>query len=546
MPAGAPASGDTMSAMHRRTVSFPGARSVAVAAAVAASALTAGCEGGAVSSTRTPVVEEGTVTIATASETSSFHPYSQFGSGLARYAYDSLVGTAPDGRTVSGLAEKWDADSTSASFTLREGVTCSDGSALTASAVARSLRYASDPGNRLVGVRTVLPGVPFTVSADDAARTVSVRMAAPYSFVLRTIGLVPIVCPAGLADPGALDRRTQGTGPYVLSGYSSGGPYTFTRREGYAWGPRGATNATAGQPERIVVSVVPQESTAANLLLTGGVNIATVSGPDRARLTGRGLAEAEVPTVVGLTFFNERPGRPLSDPALRRALVGALDREGLANVAMGGKGTPASHLTARDSVCHADVAAANLPSGDPVAALDAAGWTKDAGGRLAKDGRQLRLRLLSSADFGSTLPSVAELMAVSWRALGADVDLVGESGNAVVQAMYQSGDFDAVVGSSPGPPLPAQLVGYFSGPAPSRGLNFARVTNSAYDRYVGLALRAPGEDSCADWNRAAAALFRSADALPVADGTSTVYGNRTTFAVAPGGQIVPTSIRLHE
>ncbi|MFD5459828.1 ABC transporter substrate-binding protein, partial [Streptomyces olivaceus] len=72
------------------------------------------------------------------------------------------------------------------------------------------------------------------------------------------------------------------------------------------------------------------------------------------------------------------------------------------------------------------------------------------------------------------------------------------------------------------------------------------VTNSAYDRYVGLALRAPGEDSCADWNRAAAALFRSADALPVADGTSTVYGNRTTFAVAPGGQIVPTSIRLHE
>lgn len=67
MPAGAPASGDTMSAMHRRTVSFPGARSVVVAAAVAASALTAGCEGGAVSSTRTPVVEEGTVTIATAS-----------------------------------------------------------------------------------------------------------------------------------------------------------------------------------------------------------------------------------------------------------------------------------------------------------------------------------------------------------------------------------------------------------------------------------------------------------------------------------------------
>ncbi|MGW4566754.1 ABC transporter substrate-binding protein [Streptomyces sp. NPDC004561] len=531
--------------MHRRTVSFPGARSAAVASAAVASAVLAGCAGGDVSSTRTPVVVGGTVTIAAAAETPNFHPYSQFGPALAPYAYDSLVDVAPDGRVVSGLAGKWRAGAASASFTLRTGVSCSDGTVLTASGVARSLRYASDPRNRLVGARAALPGVPFTVSADDAARTVSVRMASPYSFILRTIGLVPVVCPAGVADPGALDRRTEGTGPYVLSRYASGGPYLFTRREGYAWGPRGATNRAPGQPERIVVSVVPQESTMANLLLTGGVNIATVTGPDRARLTGHGLATAQVPTVVGLSFFNERSGRPLSDPVLRRALVGALDRKGLANVALGGEGTPAGHLTGADSVCHAAVAAGNLPSRAAVRDLRAAGWTKNARGRLVKRGRPLRLRLLSSADFGSTLPSVAELMAVTWQALGVDVDLVGESRNAVVQAMYTSGDFDVVVGSSPGPQLPAQLVPYFSGPPPSRGLNFAHVANRSYDRLVALALREPGTAGCADWNRAAAALFRSADALPVADGTSTVYGYRTTFAVAPGGRIVPTSIRLH-
>ncbi|MEU1177873.1 ABC transporter substrate-binding protein [Streptomyces sp. NPDC005820] len=531
--------------MHRRTVSFPGSRSVAVVSAAVVSAVLAGCGGGDVSSTRTPVVVGGTVTIASAAETPSFHPYQQFGSALAPYAYDSLVSVAPDGRVVSGLAEKWRAGATTARFTLRRGVTCSDGTLLTASAVARSLSHASDPRNRLIGARAALPGVPFTVSADDATRTVSVRMASPYSFVVRTIGLLPVVCPAGLADPGALDRTTQGTGPYVLSRYTSGGPYVFTRRKGYAWGPGGATNAAAGQPRRIVVSVLPQESTAANLLLTGGVNIAAVTGPDRARLTGHGLATVEVPTVVGLTFFNERSGRPLSDPVLRRALVGALDREGLANVAIGGDGTPASHLTAADSVCHADLTTANLPSRSAVRALRAAGWTKDARGRLARQGRPLRLRLLSSADFGSTLPSVAELMAVTWQALGVDVDLVSESRNAVVQAMYGSGDFDVVVGSSPGPPLPAQLVPYFSGPPPSGGLNFAYVVNPAYDRFVARALRAPGTAGCADWNRAAAALLRSADALPVADGTSTVYGYRTTFAVAPGGRIVPTSIRLH-
>ncbi|MGX1274642.1 ABC transporter substrate-binding protein [Streptomyces phaeoluteigriseus] len=531
--------------MNRRTVSFPRARSAAVTSAAVASVVLAGCGGGDVSSTHTPVVVGGTVTIAAASETPSFHPYAQFGSALAPYAYDSLVTVAPGGHVVSGLAEKWRAGATSADFTLRKGVTCSDGAELTASGVARSLTYASDPRNRLVGARAALPGVPFTVSADDAARTVSVRMASPYSFVLRTIGLLPVVCPAGLADPGTLDRSTRGTGPYVLSAYTSGGPYVFTRRKGYAWGPGGATNAVAGQPERLVVSVVPQESTVANLLITGGVNIATVTGPDRARLTGRGLATAQVPTVVGLTFFNERSGRPLSEPGLRRALVGALDRKGLANVAIGGDGTPAGHLTAVDSVCHDDVAEGNLPSRGAVRALRATGWTKNARGKLVKHGRPLRLRMLSSPDFGSTLPSVAELMAATWQALGADVDLVSESLNAVMQAMYQSGDFDVVVGSSPGPPLPAQLVPYFSGPPPSGGLNFAHVTNPVYDRFVALALRAPGAASCGHWNEAAAALFRSADALPVADGTSTVYGYRTTFAVAPGGRVVPTSIRLH-
>ena len=60
---------------------------------------------------------------------------------------------APDGQVVSGLAEKWRVGATSASFTLRRGVTCSDGTNLTASGVARSLSRASDPRNRLVGAR---------------------------------------------------------------------------------------------------------------------------------------------------------------------------------------------------------------------------------------------------------------------------------------------------------------------------------------------------------------------------------------------------------
>ncbi|MFF2148243.1 ABC transporter substrate-binding protein [Kitasatospora sp. NPDC058190] len=527
--------------MSRRTLSAP------LAAAVTATAVTlTGCGGTARSSTTTPFVDHGTVRIAGPSETPSFNPYSAFGASQARYAYDSLVNVAPDGAVVSGLASSWQATTTTATFTLRPGITCSDGTPITASAVARALTYAGDPANQLAGAQTVLPNVPFTASADDRAGTVSATTAAPFPFLTRTLGLLPIVCPAGLDRPQSLDRTTQGTGPYVLTRYTPGGPYEFTVRAGYHWGPAGADTAQPGLPARIVLSVVPQASTAANLLLTGGIDIASVNGPDRARLTGHGLAAADVATVVGLTFFNQRPGRPLADPALRRALVSALDRQGLANVAVGGTGRPATDFGAQGAVCHADLAAANLPAQDAVEALRAAGWTRVGDGPLSKDGHPLRLRLITSPDIGPTLPSVAELMARAWTALGADVTQVTEGLPALVNAMYQTGDFDIVVGSTPGFALPVGFIPFFSGPTPAQGLNFAGVTNPEYDALVAQALQEADTAGCGTWNRASAALLRSADALPIADGRSTVYGHRTTFATTFGGQLVPTSIRLHQ
>ncbi|MGW2659190.1 hypothetical protein ACWC1D_36930, partial [Streptomyces sp. NPDC001478] len=109
-------------------------RTPPVVLAAALAAALSGCGSGATSSTTTPLVDRGTVRIAESSETPSFDPYSAFGASQARYAYDSLVNLAPDGTLVTGLATSWRATATTASFTLRPGVTCSDGTRLTASA----------------------------------------------------------------------------------------------------------------------------------------------------------------------------------------------------------------------------------------------------------------------------------------------------------------------------------------------------------------------------------------------------------------------------
>ncbi|MFI6598613.1 ABC transporter substrate-binding protein [Nonomuraea sp. NPDC050536] len=519
------------------------------AIALIATLAAAGCSaaGGNASQAQGALVDGGTVKIGNNSEITSFHPYSQFGVSQAGYAYDPLVNVAADGKVTSGLAASWTATATDATFTLRKEVTCADGAKLTASDVVRSLEYAKDPKNKLVGAQTILPaGVPFTLRADDASGTVSVHLKSPYSFITRSIGTLPIICPAGLKDPASLERGSAGTGPYVLSGYQPGGPYTFTLRKGYAWGPGGATTDVPGIPGKIVISVVANESTRANLLLTGGLNVAGVSGPDVDRLRGSRLFTLDMPTVLGLTFFNERPGRPLSDLAVRRALITALDRGQLANVAAGGKGRPAQAISATNTVCHADLATANLPGGeDPTGALKAAGWTPGPGGTLAKDGKPLKIRLLTSPALGSTLPSVAELMAKTWKALGVDVQLASVDLNALVNDMYKTGDFDVVMGSSPGVPFPAQLIPYFRGPEPPTGLNFAGSRNADYAELVGKALREADESSCALWNQAEAALFRDADALPIADGIIPFFGNKVTFGYTFSGGIAPTSLRMH-
>ncbi|MEU9986845.1 ABC transporter substrate-binding protein [Streptomyces sp. NPDC048045] len=483
--------------------------------------------------------------MALSADVPSFDPYSVSGAAAAPYAYDSLVHVSASGRLMSGLAGHWRADSSSAVFTLRTGVTCSDKTVLKASHVARSLTYAADPRHRSAAVQQALPTVPLRVRADDARRTVTVSTASPYGFLLRAVGLLPVVCPAGLADPRSLVRETHGTGPYVLTATTTGGPYVLTRRHGYTWGPGGARTGTAAAPARIVLSVVPEESTAANLLLTGGLDIASVAGSDRARLTGKGLYEATVATVVGLSLFNERRGRPLGDPSVRRALVGVLDRAGLADVAAGGHGRPAAHLTGRGTVCHTTLTVPHLTRGAALSLLRKAGWRRDAAGRLrsARDGRPLRLRILSSPASGSTLPAVAELMAVSWQALGVRTDLVEESLPAMVEAMYRDGDFDVVMGSSPGPSVPAQLAPFFSGPPPPAGLNFAHVHNARYERLARQALGRTDTASCTRWNRAAQALLRDADALPVADGTRILYGRGVTFAVGDGGQLLPATVK---
>jgi peptide/nickel transport system substrate-binding protein len=485
--------------------------------------------------------------MAIAGDVGSFDPYhSLFIKGYYKLAYDSLVNLLPNGEVVSGLAEKWNADARSATFTLRSDVTCSDGSSLTARQVAADLTYAGDAKNQSSLYGSEVPSVPFTATGDDTARTVKIKMSAPYGFTLRTIGMAPIVCAKGLTDPKSLASTSAGTGPFVLVKAVPGQSYTFTVRKGYKWGPGGASTNVPGLPAKVVLRIIPNETTASNLLLAGQLNWALVAGDDRRRLDARGLANVTVPAAGAWLWFNHLGGRTTADKRVRQALVQALDLDEVIRVNTGGTGTAATGLVAMDpKPCPGDTVRGRLPRHDVLAAqatLEQAGWIKGADGIRTKDGRPLSLDLHYSAASSPDKPT-AELLAQRWKAIGVRTKINADSITTMNQVVFKTSNYDIYM-QGLGTTLPTVAVKYVSGPVAPKGVNIAGIDNKTYQALAAKATTMTPPQACTYWNQAEQALYRDVDLAPIANRPLKYYLNNVKTQVNGYDFPIPTSIRV--
>ncbi|MEU7898046.1 ABC transporter substrate-binding protein [Nonomuraea sp. NPDC049152] len=461
------------------------------------------------------------------------------------FAYDSLVGANLDGTLTPGLAEKWDVKPDSVTFTLRKDVTCADGSKVTPSVVAENFTHISDPATKSP-IYGVLVPAGMTAKADDAAGTVTLAMPQPFSFIVESAANVYIVCGKGLKDRSLLARQTSGSGIFQLTEVVSGDHYSFALRKDYGWGPGGVTGKTPGLPAKAVVKVVPNEQTAVNLLMSGGLNLASVQGPDRKRVE----ADPSIKKVVlgasnGQYFYHQGEGRPTADPVVRKALTQGVNLTELATIAAAGAGRKATNLVLEPRPCPGDSVSGHVPAYDPAAAtaaLDAAGWKPGPDGVRVKDGKRLTIRFLHATTRGQGVLAAAEYLASTWKKLGAEVRLQGVIDTKLAESLNVTQDWDAAwlpIGVT----LPSQLTGFLSGPAAPKGANFAHLNNTRYNELVAKASARPGEESCADWLAAESALFEASDLVPVVENTVVEAMKGATVEVV-AGQVRPTTIRM--
>lgn len=489
----------------------------------------------------TDFVSGGTFTVAVNDDPGSLSPLtgvSLVQRGLVPFGYESMAYITPEGETVPWMAESWEETGTSVTYTLKDGITCADGSEFTAETAAANFAYQADPDN---GTFWFGSNVTADMSATSDGNTVTVTSTTNNPFLLQSTGAVEMVCQAGLDDPATLADATDGTALYELTDLAAGSDYTYTKRDGYTWGPDDVTSETEGLPDTIVARVITDEATAANLLLSGELNAASIIGADRARVESAGYSSVGVLNPIGQMLFNERDDRPTSDVRVRQALTLAIDREAVGELVTDGHALDSVSLVNKTPLtCVADGPLWELPATDLDEAadlLDEAGYPAGADGS-----RDLEIRFIYDGGTPSHGAAAEEVQA-EWNELGITTELVAEDSTGWATDLYQTYDWDTgFVQLAPGSPV--VLSTFFLGATSEEGgYNFMGVSNPEYDALAEQALTASDADTaCGLWLEAEKELIDRVDTFPVADTESPTFLNGATLEMP--GSIAPTTIRM--
>ncbi len=402
--------------------------------------------------------------------------------------FSGLVEVDDKAQPVPELATKWDIRDGGATYTfsLREGVTFSDGSPLTAGDVKWSYegallrnhaRTQSSIGPALAQPCAAPPAAPScpSIEAAEAASgqpaTITFRFARPYAPLLQQLShtegaIVPKKIwdgkpPPTAALPWPAGQNPVGTGPFKFVSHDAS-QIVYERNPGYF---------RAGQPylDRVVQRAV-EPAAQAQALAAGEIDwLWSVSGQDLAALrsnpkleivTGSQSAGGSTNCVMK-TVFNlfQREAKPadvkagtapphpvLGDLRVRQALASALNTDQYVGQVLQGNGALAtSPVSSQIAFAHVK---APLPAFDATAAgklLDDAGWTSPGEGKTrTRNGQPL---VLDMFHFVGSEKALATKMTQDLALVGVEVRQQQVDG-AGKNSLYSGRGFDTMVVSN--------------------------------------------------------------------------------------------------
>lgn len=370
---------------------------------------------------------------------------------VARQIVDSLTDQDPEsGEIVPWLAESWEIndDATQFTFTLKEGVTFSDGTPLTAESVKRNFDAIVDTigaADAPLGT-TYLAGYAGTTVLDE--RTARVDFDGPNAQFLQASSTPQLGL---LSDKDVVKTAEErcagdlaGTGPFVYEDYTQERSATLVKRAGYDWGSEAFSHEGEAYLDRIEFTIVPESGVRTGSLSSDQLDAVSDALPQdvpQIEATGGQLLTTPNP---GIPFgFQPNVSRGvLADPQVRQALVPAINRQELVDTVLNDDFKPATSTLATATPNYVALDGVTFDQQRAETILDEAGWRRGPDGIRAKDGQRLEFSVLFSAVFAGN-QAILELVQQQLRAVGVDLtlDLVAQQ---EYTARQSSGDFDAI------------------------------------------------------------------------------------------------------
>ena len=330
------------------------------------------------------------------------------------------------------IAESWDisADGLVYTFTLREGVTYSDGTALDAASVARNLQWQAD-GDEAKGIQPSTQWPPLE-QIDTAERTVTVTLREPCAEFLDVLSGWSSALVADATIDAPLETQQQitgiiGSGPFVVESEKYGEKIVFARREGYDWAPPSTPHQGEALLERVEVHAVTDDTARLGTLRSGQADLIRYLQPaDELQLEQDPAFQVLAAQGIGATnHWQLRASIPaLQDVRVRQALQAGIDRAALIAELYTPRWEAARSVVTEDAFGFVDLSEQLTHDPDRAAALLAeAGYTeRDGEGYLVRDGR--RLTLITVIDvYDSTAKPLYQLIQSQLKALGIELTL---------------------------------------------------------------------------------------------------------------------------
>lgn len=393
--------------------------------------------------------------------------------------FNGLTAHDGDNRVVEGLAEKWDYDEESCTYTfyLREGVKWHDGEVFTAEDVKFTIEAVMDPDNGSENAPNFEDVEEITVIDD---RTIAFRLSAPNVAFLdyMTMAILPKHLLEG-EDMQTSDffRSPVGTGPYKLESWDVGQAIVLAKNEDYFLG--------APNIDRIVFKIVADDNAQAMQLSSGEVDLALLDPKNAMSFADKdGFVSCDFMTsdYRGI-LFNFRNDYWTENRDIIPAVCCAIDRQAIIDSVLLGQGMAAYGPLQRNIYNCEDV---EKYSYDPQRArgiLESVGCVMGDNGFYERNGEEIGFVISVMAGEQDRI-DIAQAAAQQLREVGIDCTV------EIPAQMDWGGQMACLIGW--GSPFDADDHTYkvFG---TDKGANYSGYSNAKVDEYLALARESDDE-----------------------------------------------------